>query len=227
MPPIYSSPWAKRFTPWPRLADFQRSLVLRAYDEHLATNLYFDRHFSKDAAKVLPGEYFVTGKGMLLVTVLGSCVAACVRDADSGIGGMNHFMLPDDGGRDTLGSSARYGTYAMEVLINHLLKMGARRSRMEAKVFGGGAVMASLSSSNVGTRNAEFVLNYLKTEKIPIVAKDLLDSYPRKVYYFPDTGRVLVKKLHRVHNETLFSRERDYKDRLQGSRMEGDVELFV
>lgn len=164
---------------------------------------------------------------MLLVTVLGSCVAACVRDADSGIGGMNHFMLPDDGGRDTLGSSARYGTYAMEVLINHLLKMGAKRSRMEAKVFGGGAVMASLSSSNVGTRNAEFVLNYLKTEKIPIVAKDLLDSYPRKVYYFPDTGRVLVKKLHRVHNETLFSRERDYKDRLQGSRMEGDVELFV
>ncbi len=201
--------------------------MLGAYDEHLATNLYFDRHFSKDAAKVLPGEYFVTGKGMLLVTVLGSCVAACVRDADSGIGGMNHFMLPDDGGRDTLGSSARYGTYAMEVLINHLLKMGARRSRMEAKVFGGGAVMASLSSSNVGTRNAEFVLNYLKTEKIPIVAKDLLDSYPRKVYYFPDTGRVLVKKLHRVHNETLFSRERDYKDRLQGTRMEGDVELFV
>ena len=64
--------------------------MLGAYDEHLATNLYFDRHFSKDAAKVLPGEYFVTGKGMLLVTVLGSCVAACVRDADSGIGGMNH-----------------------------------------------------------------------------------------------------------------------------------------
>lgn len=199
----------------------------RAYDEHLATNLYFDRHFSKDAAKVLPGEYFVTAKEMLLVTVLGSCVAACVRDTDSGIGGMNHFMLPDDGGRDTVGSSARYGTYAMEVLINHLLKMGARRSRLEAKVFGGGAVMASLASSNVGTRNAEFVLNYLKVEKIPIVAKDLLDSYPRKVYYFPDTGRVLVKKLHRVHNETLFSRERDYKDRLSGARMEGDVELFV
>ena len=87
--------------------------------------------------------------------------------------------------------------------------------------------MASLSSSNVGSRNAEFVLNYLKTEKIPIVAKDLLDSYPRKVYFFAETGRVLVKKLHRVHNETLFSRERDYKDRLAGARMEGDVELFI
>jgi chemotaxis protein CheD len=201
--------------------------VQHAYDEHLANNRYYDRHFQVDAAKILPGEYFVTDSGVLLVTVLGSCVAACIRDVDSGLGGMNHFMLPDDGGRDTVASSARYGTYAMEVLINHLLKMGARRNRLEAKVFGGGAVMESLASSNVGVRNAEFVLNYLKTEKIPIVAKDLLDSYPRKVYYFPASGRVLVKKLHRVHNETLFSRELSYKDRLAGADMAGDVELFI
>lgn len=198
-----------------------------AYDENLASNRYYDRNFQLDAAKILPGEYFVSGKGMLLVTVLGSCVAACIRDVDAGVGGMNHFMLPDDGGREKVGSSARYGTYAMEVLINHLIKMGARRNRLEAKVFGGGAVLASLSSSNVGVRNAEFVLDYLKTDKIPVVAKDLLDSYPRKVYYFPDTGRVLVKKLHRVHNETLFSRERDYKARLSGTKVEGDVELFI
>ena len=198
-----------------------------AYDEHLASNRYYDRNFDRNAAKILPGEYFVSEQGVLLVTVLGSCVAACIRDTESGIGGMNHFMLPDDGGRETVGTSARYGTYAMEVLINHLLKLGARRNRLEAKVFGGGAVMASLASSNVGARNAEFVLDYLKIEKIPVVAKDLLDSYPRKVYYFPDTGRVLVKKLHRVHNETLFSRERDYKDRLSGSSVEGDVELFI
>lgn len=198
-----------------------------AFDEHLATNRYYDRSFQVEAAKILPGEYCVSDRGMLLVTVLGSCVAACIRDVDSGIGGMNHFMLPDEGGRDTVGTSARYGTYAMEVLINHLLKMGARRNRMEAKVFGGGAVLSSLSSSNVGVRNAEFVLDYLKTEKIPVVAKDLLDSYPRKVYYFPDSGRVLVKKLHRVHNDTLFSRERAYKDRLSVDKVEGDVELFV
>jgi chemotaxis protein CheD len=140
---------------------------------------------------------------------------------------MNHFMLPDDGRRDMIGSSARYGTYAMEILINHLLKMGARKNRLEAKVFGGGAVLASLTSSNIGAKNAEFVLNYLKTEKIPIVAKDLLDSYPRKVYYFPETGRVMLKKLHRVHNETLFNRERDYKDRLAGTKMEGEIELFI
>ena len=197
------------------------------YDENLATNRYYDRHFDSEAAKILPGEYFVTDSGMLLVTVLGSCVAACIRDTKTGMGGMNHFMLPDDGGRETVGASARYGTYAMEVLINHLLKMGARRNSLEAKVFGGGAVMASLASSNVGTRNAEFVLNYLKVEKIPIVAKDLLDSYPRKVYYFPDTGRVMVKKLHRVHNETLFTREKDYKDRPSGAKVEGDIELFI
>ena len=198
-----------------------------AYDENLANNRYFDRQFDSEAAKILPGEYFVTDQSMLLVTVLGSCVAACIRDTDSGVGGMNHFMLPDDGRRDMIGSSARYGTYAMEILINHLLKMGARKNRLEAKVFGGGAVLASLTSSNIGAKNAEFVLNYLKTEKIPIVAKDLLDSYPRKVYYFPETGRVMLKKLHRVHNETLFNRERDYKDRLAGTKMEGEIELFV
>lgn len=198
-----------------------------AYDENLACNRYFDRKFGLEAAKILPGEYFVSSDEALLVTVLGSCVAACIRDVDSGIGGMNHFMLPDDGGKSSAGSSARYGTYAMEVLINHLLKLGARRNRLEAKVFGGGAVMASLSSSNVGARNAEFVLDFLKTEKIPIVAKDLLDSYPRKVYYFPHSGRVLVKKLHRVHNDTLFSRESDYKSRLSSSSLEGDVELFI
>lgn len=198
-----------------------------SYKEHLANNRYFDHKFGLEAAKIMPGEYFVATDEALLVTVLGSCVAACIRDADLGIGGMNHFMLPDDGGRDTAGPSARYGTYAMEVLINHLLKLGARRSRLEAKVFGGGAVMSSLASSNVGARNAEFVLDFLKMEKIPVIAKDLLDSYPRKVYYFPYSGRVLVRKLHRVHNDTLFSRENDYKKRLVGANIGGDIELFI
>jgi len=201
--------------------------VQYAFDEKLAENRYYDRHFQVDAAKILPGEYFVSASGMLLITVLGSCVAACIRDSETGVGGMNHFMLPDDGGREHFGSSARYGTYAMEVLINQLLKSGAKRSRLEAKVFGGGAVLSGLSSSNVGARNAEFVLDYLKTEKIPVLAKDLLDSYPRKLYYFSDSGRALVKKLHRVHNDTLFTRERAYKDRLAGVQVEGDVELFL
>lgn len=195
--------------------------------EHLATNLYFDKHFESQAAKVLPGEYYVTRRNMVLVTVLGSCVTACIRDVDSGVGGMNHFMLPEEAGGSVVSTSARYGTFAMEVLINHLQKMGVRRNKLEAKVFGGGAVMESLISTNVGVRNAEFVLDFLKTEKIPIVAKDLLDSYPRKVYFFPQTGRVLVRKLHRVHNDTLFTRENEYRSRLSETKVEGDIELFT
>jgi chemotaxis protein CheD len=117
------------------------------YVEHLAGNRYFDPTFSAEAVKVLPGEYFVTTTDMLLVTVLGSCVSACIRDKAKGIGGMNHFMLADSGEARDLSSSARYGTYAMEILINHLLKLGARRSNLEAKVFGGGRVMSALASS--------------------------------------------------------------------------------
>ena len=197
-----------------------------AFDEHLANNRYYDRHFQIDAAKILPGEYFVSNTGMLLVTVLGSCVAACIRDVDSGLGGMNHFMLPDDGRRDTVGTSARYGTYAMEILINHLLKLGARRNNLEAKIFGGGRVIRGFTVSNVGARNAEFVQHYLERERIPIVASDLEDIFPRKVYYFPHTGKVFVKKLKSVHNNTIVEREREYESRLRVAKVEGDVELF-
>ena len=104
---------------------------------------YFDKKFGVDAAKILPGEYFATDGNMLLVTVLGSCVAACIHDARAGVGGMNHFMLPrsEQDPTSPISMSARYGTFAMEILINQLLKMGARRENMEAKVFGGGNVL--------------------------------------------------------------------------------------
>jgi chemotaxis protein CheD len=161
-----------------------------------------------------------------MVTVLGSCVSACIRDCDKGIGGMNHFMLADSADSGTVSSSARYGTYAMEILINHLLKLGARKERLEAKVFGGGRVMATLSSSQVGDRNARFVHEFLKTEGIRVTAEDLLDVYPRKVYFFPATGRVLVKKLIRMHNDTLVRREKEYAARLTEEPVAGDVELF-
>jgi chemotaxis protein CheD len=177
--------------------------------------------------QILPGEYYATARDLVLVTVLGSCVCACIRDKVSGIGGMNHFLLPDSGqDQSPVGNSARYGTYAMEILINQLLKMGARRSNFEAKVFGGGAVLRGLTVSNVGERNAEFVLHYLKTEQIRIAAQDLLDIYPRKVYFFPKTGLVRVKMLKEVHNDTIINRESEYKTRLQYSKLGGDVELF-
>lgn len=199
------------------------------YEEALATTLYYDRSFDTQAAKVLPGEYYVTGKDMLIVTVLGSCVAACIRDTQSGIGGLNHFMLPDGGTDENnpASTSARYGSYAMEILINHITKLGARRANLEAKVFGGGNVLPGLTVANVGERNAEFVLGFLHTEKIRVVAQDLVDVYPRKVYYFPASGKVMVKKLRDIHNSTIFEREQVYGSRLKGSRVGGDVELFA
>jgi len=199
-----------------------------AIEEQLATNLYYDRNFECDTAKILPGEYYYTGKPMLIVTVLGSCVAACVRDRVSGIGGMNHFMLPDGGGdtNNPASASMRYGAYAMEVLINQLLKAGARRENLEAKVFGGGNVLRGFTSMNVGERNAQFVRDYLHTENIRIVAEDLNDVHPRKVYFFPATGRVLVKKLKQLNNYTLVRREQDYASRLNINTVDGDVDLF-
>jgi chemotaxis protein CheD len=194
--------------------------------EHLASNRYFDRKFGAEAVKVLPGEYFVTSAGVMMVTVLGSCVSACIRDREKGIGGMNHFMLADSGESGAVSSSARYGTYAMEILINHLLKLGARKNHLEAKVFGGGRVMATLSSSQVGERNSKFVMDFLGTEGISVAAQDLLDVYPRKVYFFPQNGRVLVKKLVRMHNDTLIRREKEYAARLTEAPVAGEVELF-
>ncbi|WP_028455138.1 chemoreceptor glutamine deamidase CheD [Chitinilyticum litopenaei] len=190
--------------------------------------IYFDRNFGVEAAKILPGEYYTTGRDMVIVTVLGSCVAACLRDPVSGIGGMNHFMLPDTG--DSLaemnGLPTRYGTYAMEMLINQLLKMGAQRHRLEAKIFGGGKVLQGFTLADVGGKNAMFVKHFLALEEIPVLAEDLLDIYPRKVYFFAKTGRVLVKKLRSVHNNTIIEREKDYSARLRYEAPTGDVELF-
>ena len=197
------------------------------YEEVMAPNVYFDRGFNIDAAKILPGEYYATTRDMVLVTVLGSCVAACIRDKVRGTGGMNHFMLPDNNNEQAGWSvGGRYGTYAMEMLITQLQKLGAERRNLEAKVFGGGNVIANMTATNVGERNSEFVLDFLKTEKIPVVARDLLDIYPRKVYFFPTSGRVLVKKLRNMHNTTIERREQEYVSRLQESKVEGEIELF-
>ncbi len=194
---------------------------------HVAPNRYFDRHFEREAVKILPGEYYATTYDTLIVTVLGSCVSVCLRDPVAGVSGMNHFLLPHEGGgNDVLSESARYGVYAMDILINHMLKLGASRYRLEAKVFGGGNVLKGFTSTSVGERNSEFVLDYLKTENIPILAKDLLDIYPRKVYFFPDTGQVLVRKIKSLHNTTIMDRESAYRMQLRNSQASGDVELF-
>jgi chemotaxis protein CheD len=195
-------------------------------DDPAGPNRYFDPHLGREAAKILPGEYFVSSRDLVLVTVLGSCVAACLRDPRTGIGGMNHFMLPEGHGGDLLGAPARYGVHAMELLLNELMKRGARRDALEAKVFGGGNVLAQLATANVGERNAAFVLRYLSQERIRVAAQDLGDVHARKIYYSPRDGRVRVKRLRSLHNDTLLRRETDYRNRLAHAPVTGDVELF-
>tara|TARA_B110000503_G_scaffold138827_1_gene225781 strand:+ start:873 stop:1508 length:636 start_codon:yes stop_codon:yes gene_type:complete len=208
-----------------------QGLDLNSFDlnnNHLAPNRYFDRHFDQDAVKILPGEYFATRDNTLIVTVLGSCVSVCLSDAKLKIGGMNHFLLPNDSSvnHDILGDSARYGGYAMEILINHMVKLGARRSSLVAKIFGGGNVLRGITATQVGQRNANFVQDYLKTERIAILASDLLENYPRKVYFFPATGKVFVRKLKSMHNSTILDRESAYRLRIGNTPIMGDIELF-
>ncbi|MGO4331920.1 chemoreceptor glutamine deamidase CheD [Cupriavidus sp. 2TAF22] len=199
--------------------------------EAIATRSYFDREFGKQAIKLLPNEYYVTREDVVLTTVLGSCVAACIRDETAGVGGMNHFMLPDDDGAAgadrLLSASMRYGSYALEVLINELLKMGARRERLEAKVFGGGAVLANMTTLNIGDRNAEFVLKYLKTEEIRVAAQDLRGPHARRVSYFPLTGLALVRRLTRQDDQVVVERnERALARAIATAPASGGAELF-
>jgi chemotaxis protein CheD len=167
---------------------------------------FFDAHFRNDAVKVLPGEYFVHDEDILITTTLGSCIAACLWDRHRRIGGMNHFMLPEGSGGG--GDAGRYGSYAMELLINEMFKRGASRSTLEAKVFGGGAVISGMNSINIGERNTRFVLDYLRTERIAVVSKDVMDVYPRKVCYLPASGKAMVKRLVSTNTQALVAQER-------------------
>ncbi len=167
-----------------------------------ASFFFYDSHFKSAAVKVLPGEFFVDTEDVLIQTTLGSCIAACLWDRTANVGGLNHFMLPEGNGE-----SGRYGLFAMELLINEMMKRGANKGRMEAKVFGGGAVISGMSSLNVGERNTNFVLDFLKTERIPVVSKDVMDVYPRKVCYLPRSGKAMVKRLAAA-NEAILAQDR-------------------
>ncbi|WP_085314242.1 chemoreceptor glutamine deamidase CheD [Derxia lacustris] len=194
-----------------------------------ATHFYFERQWNAPAVKILPGEYFVSEEEVVITTVLGSCVSACIWDRTTGIGGMNHFMLPETGEADFTGAAGRFGTYAMELLINDLMKKGARRENLDAKLFGGGNVMKNFTTINVGERNAAFAEKFLTTERIRCSAKDLLDIYPRKVVFFSHSGKCMVKKLKEDRGETVVKLESQYKTKLQVAKPAvsgGDIELF-
>ncbi|MDY6992413.1 MAG: chemoreceptor glutamine deamidase CheD [Pseudomonadota bacterium] len=199
--------------------------ALRGY-EHIKR--YWDHHNHCYVAKILPGEYYVTCHDEILMTVVGSCVSACIRDSVNGIGGMNHFMLPTQAPSSKweetqLNAATRYGSFAMEHMINDILKHGGQRKHLEVKLFGGGRIMANMA--NIGQQNIEFVRNYVKTESLNLLAEDLGDIYPRKILFFPASGRVRVKKL-RSMQQTVLERENAYRRDLENQPIEGDVDLF-
>lgn len=165
----------------------------------VANHFYFDRDDQMDAVKLLPSEYFVTAKPMVLTTVLGSCVSACIRDSAAGIGGMNHFMLPGDGMYDRQGGGLRYGEQAMRTLVEEICRRGGRRDRMEAKVFGGGRVIAGMAS-RIGEANALFAMTWLEREGIRVLAQDLNGEQARRVHYLPASGQVRVRRLYASEN---------------------------
>lgn len=188
---------------------------------------YWDNTNDCVAAKILPGEYYVSATNELITTVLGSCISVCIRDAKNGIGGMNHFMLPSDKNvsEGIVSEAARYGNYAMEHLINDILHYGGERKNLEFKVFGGGKVLDM--KLDIGKKNIEFVFDYLKTESFKVLSEDVGDIYPRKVIFFPQSGIARVKKLKKLHNQTIISRESKYMDEIkQKPVVSSDIELF-
>ncbi|MFC3093400.1 chemoreceptor glutamine deamidase CheD [Alteromonas sediminis] len=182
-----------------------------------APNRYYDRYFQRQAVKILPGEFYATAEKTLIVTVLGSCLSVCLRDPLTAICGMNHFLLPFEysAGATTKKNQFQYGDVAVGKLITEMVKLGASESHIEAKVFGAANLMQGLNMSNVGQSSADFVLAYLRYKEIPLIASDLLDQFPRKVYFFPETGEVKVKKIKNLNNTTILDRESEYRMRLR------------
>lgn len=182
------------------------------------------------SARLNPGEYYVTKNDEGIYTTLGSCISACIRDRVSGIGGMNHFMLPASTGEGSwkdnagLNASTRYGNFAMEHMINEILKNGGLRQNLEVKLFGGGRILANMT--DVGLRNIEFAHNYIKIEGLRVTSEDVGDIFPRMVVFFPATGKVRVKRLRSLHNNTIADQEIQYLQKIEEKPVSGDIELF-
>ena len=194
--------------------------------EHLQR--FWEPDTGRWTTKILPGEYYVTCNDEAITTVLGSCISACIRDRELRIGGMNHFMLPEEAPHEwrhpQIGLATRYGSYAMESLVNDLLKHGAARERLEVKLFGGGRILTSMT--DVGARNIDFIHSFVKLEGYRIAAEDVGGTQPRKIVYFPAEGRVRVRRLRAIENRSIADREQIYLASLGKQADGGAVELF-
>ncbi len=186
----------------------------------------YDPETGRDVVKIFSGDWHVsTSHNEMLATILGSCIAACIRDPILGIGGMNHFLLPGDENTITENSTAtRYGVFAMETLINGILKAGGRKDRLEVKVFGGGNV--TNNSIRIGSKNSAFIREFLAREGFTILSEDLEGDLPRRVHYFPDTGKVMMRRLSRKEDLAIVEEEKQYNTRISTAPVEGEVDLF-
>lgn len=195
---------------------------------------FWDNRFQRHALVILPGEFHVSSDNEVIVTTLGSCVSACIRDRVTGLGGMNHFMLPKDISAsstnvknwmfDNENKSARYGSVAMELLINTIIKMGGSRLNLEAKIFGGSLLAAGQSVGNrVGDKNVAFVKEYLAMEKIPITDEDVSNPWPMKIYYIPANGESYVQRLRSLANQEVSNRERQYSSSIEQQEVKGGI----
>ena len=202
--------------------------------EHI--DRYYDEQRQMSVARLLPGQFYVSTQGEMISTTLGSCVSACVYEAELGIGGMNHFMLPVDRRilerkpeREHLHNASRYGDFAMEELVNAILKQGGKRKHLEVKIFGGGKVVSQIQSTDIGRMNIEFIKEYLQFEGLRLLAEDTGDVFPRKVHYYTATGKVKVHKMQRDLSARYQSREDAYYQRLLTTPTDDsdDLELFI
>ena len=186
----------------------------------------FDAKEQIYVVKIFAGDWYVsTNKKEMMSTILGSCVSACIRDPQLGIGGMNHFLLPGDERTDShMSDATRYGVYAMESLVNGIMKAGGRKERLEVKVFGGGNVINN--SARIGSKNAQFIRSFLQKEGFKITSEDLEGDYPRRVHYYPETGRVMMRKLMRKEDRIVLEEEAKYKKKIVAAPIEGNIELF-
>jgi chemotaxis protein CheD len=201
--------------------------LVRRRPEQRTTGAYYHPHFDAHIVKVMLGQHKISARvDEMLVTTLGSCVAACIRDPVIGLGGMNHFLLPEipDSSDDHASAAARYGSVAMELLINQLLAAGGRRSRLEVKLFGGAKVIDT--TLDIGAKNGEFALAYIRREGLTLVSHDLGGLSARRIHFFPSSGRVLRRVLRpEVLSETV-SQELNFMSSLRHKPIAGDVELF-
>ncbi|OHD26580.1 MAG: hypothetical protein A2Y34_10330, partial [Spirochaetes bacterium GWC1_27_15] len=189
---------------------------------------FFDSKFQKKIISIGPGEYFVTKDDMVIQTVLGSCIAVCLFSDFDAYCGMNHFMLPGEASKNNDYDSARYGMYSMEMLINSLLKSGVNRKHLKAKVFGGGNVINFKTiKASIGENNIQFILNFLEKENIPIISNHLGGEHARKILFFSDSKKVLLKQISKTEEVETLREEIEYnKSLVQETKKTSNIILF-